>query len=197
MTAPAPALELVLASGSPRRRHLLAGAGIHPRVRPADIDETPLPNEGPATYVERLARAKALELVNPGEVVLAADTTVTIDGEILAKPDDLDHARVMLTQLSGRTHHTMTGVAIHRADEGRTESVVIETAVRFVDLSAADLDWYLSSSECLDKAGAYAIQGSAAVLVESVTGSVSNVVGLPLAETLALARRVGLDLRQL
>ncbi len=191
------ALELVLASGSPRRRDLLASAGIHPLVRPADIDETPLPDEVPDAYVERLARAKAMAFAHPGEVVLAADTTVTIDGEILGKPDDLDHARTMLQRLSGRTHRTLTGVAIHRTDDGRTESVVVETEVTFVELTPDDLDWYLSGDECLDKAGAYAIQGSAAALVESISGSVSNVVGLPLAQTLVLGHRIGLDLRRL
>ncbi|MCP5028072.1 MAG: septum formation inhibitor Maf [Actinomycetia bacterium] len=192
-----PAFELVLASGSPRRRDLLAGAGIQPRIRPADIDETPLPGEAPSIYVERLAREKAEAFAHPGEVVLAADTTVTVDGEILGKPDDLDHARTMLQSLSGRTHHTMTGVAIHQTDDGRTESVVAVTEVTFVELTDADLDWYLTSDECLDKAGAYAIQGSAACLVESISGSVSNVVGLPLAETMNLAHRLGLDLRGL
>lgn len=192
-----PALELVLASGSPRRRNLLAAAGIHPRIRPADIDETPLAGEAPEAYVERLARAKAEELTDPGEAILAADTTVTIDGEILAKPADLDHGRAVLQSLSGRTHLTMTGVAIHRTDDRHTESIVVRTEVTFVELTDDDLDWYLSSDECLDKAGAYAIQGSAACLVESISGSVSNVVGLPLAQTLALGRRIGLDLRRL
>jgi len=134
-------------------------------------------------------------VARPGEMVLAADTTVAVDGTILGKPEDRADARRMLAALSGRTHDVMTGVAVHLSDDDRTESVVVHTEVKFVELSGADIDWYLDLGESGDKAGAYGLQGAGDALVESISGSVSNVVGLPLAATLALAARSGFDLR--
>lgn len=185
-------VELVLASASPRRRTLLEGAGLTPEVRPAEIDETPHPDEEPLAYVARLAHAKATTV--PGRntmrpvVVVAADTTVELDGTILEKPVDRRDADRMLRLLSGRTHNCHTGVAVHGRDV--EEEYTVSTAVTFTRLDDLTIDWYLGTGEADDKAGAYGIQGAAAAFVESVEGSVTNVIGLPLAETLASIRRV-------
>ncbi len=177
---------LVLASGSPRRRELLGQLGVAFTVRAADVDETPSAGERPRDLVARLAAAKAAGVDGP--VVLAADTTVEVDGDILGKPVDAADARRMLGRLSGRTHHVHTGVAV-RAGE-RVELEVVTTAVTFVPLVRAAVDWYVATGEPFDKAGGYAVQGAGGVFVESIRGSVSNVVGLPLATTVDLLRRV-------
>lgn len=183
-----PGVEVVLASGSPRRLMLLEQLGLDPEVVPADIDETPLPGEDPVSYVHRLAREKAEALdVSPAAVVIAADTTIDLDGEILAKPEDADDARSMLRRQSARTHRVHTGIAVrHR---GVTLVDVVTTLVTMVPITDELLDWYVGTGEPLDKAGAYALQGAGGVLVEKVNGSVSNVVGLPLAPVVALIRR--------
>lgn len=178
--------RLVLASGSPRRKMLLESAGLDFDVVPADIDETPLDGESPTEYVLRVAAEKAEEVGGPDRVVLAADTTVEAEGRILAKPvDDVD-ARRMLRLLSGNVHRVHTGIAV--AVGGSIQQRLVTTAVHFVDLTPEVIDWYVATGEPHDKAGAYAIQGRAAAFVESVHGSVTNVVGLPLAETLDLLR---------
>lgn len=192
MTVP-PTPGIVLASGSPRREHLLAQLGVSFTVRLPDVDETPLPGEDPAVYVERLARAKALAVhADPDALVIAADTTVDVDGEILGKPVDAHDARRMLRRLSARAHHVHTGVAVRR----RTTvlSAVADTIVQFEPLSETTVEWYLATGEPFGKAGAYALQGAGAALVTKVTGSVSNVVGLPLTLLVHLARQVGVDL---
>ena len=194
--------RLVLASASARRAELLGSVGLRFEVIPADIDETVRPAEVPAAYVARLSRRKA-EVVaarlTGDTIVVAADTTVDVDGRILEKPADDDDARRMLRLLSGRTHLVHTGVTVaglHRdgdeasvsvADVGpRVETVVVETAVSFVELDDRALEWYLATGEAAGKAGAYGIQGAAGAFVERVDGSVTNVIGLPLAQTLAL-----------
>lgn len=175
--------RVVLASGSPRRLELLRSAGIEPVVVPSDIDEAPLEREGPVEHVMRLASAKALAApAGEDDLVIAADTTVDLDGRILAKPVDVADARRMLTELSGRDHLVHTGVAVSRG--GAQQVHAVSTTVRFAVLDDATIDWYLSTGESFDKAGGYALQGSGACLVESVTGSVSNVIGLPLVELL-------------
>ena len=181
-------VELVLASASPRRRDLLASAGLAPTVRPADVDETPRPGEDPGEYVARLSRSKAEAVRSPGTVTLAADTTVDVDGAILEKPLDDADAERMLRLLSGRSHRVRTGVTVV-APDGRVETQVVTTAVAVVDLADDAIAWYVASGDARDKAGAYAIQGGAAAFVERVEGSVTNVVGLPLAESLAMLRR--------
>jgi septum formation protein len=168
--------ELVLASGSPRRRELLAQLGVAFRVVAPDVDETPRPGEAPRDLVRRLATAKAAAV--DGDPVLAADTTVEIDGEILGKPTDDDDARRMLRRLSGRAHKVHTGVAVRAG--GRRGLDVVTTIVTFVPLQPAVVEWYVRTGEPLDKAGAYGIQGHGGIFVEHVRGSVSNVVGLPL-----------------
>lgn len=179
--------SLVLASGSPRRLDLLRSIGLDPVVRPADLDESVIPGESPTVYVERLAREKAAAVA--GAVVLAADTTVALDGDILGKPTDRADAAAMLRRLSGRTHHVHTGVAVRVATEVR--SVVVSSAVHFAELSDAELAWYLDLPEPYDKAGAYALQGAGAAFVRAVEGSTTGIIGLPLAETVALLRLAG------
>jgi septum formation protein len=176
--------RLVLASSSPRRAALLRSAGLEFEIEPADVDETPLPGEEPDAYVARVAHDKAAAIARAGCLVLAADTTVDAGGEILAKPVDDADARRMLRLLSGDTHFVHSGVVV--IGDGVARSQVVTTEVQFVDLTAEAIDWYVSTGEASDKAGAYAIQGRAAAFVESLNGSVTNVVGLPLAQTLAL-----------
>lgn len=178
---------LTLASRSPRRREMLEQLGLTLELRPADTDESPLPGEPPGEYVRRVAREKARAVA--GETVLAADTAVVVDGSILGKPRDAEDARRMLRALSGRTHEVMTGVCAARA--GREAVVAVTTEVRFVPLAEDVIAWYVATGEPFDKAGAYAVQGAGGALVEEVRGSVSNVVGLPLAETLSLLARLG------
>ncbi|WP_426750892.1 Maf family protein [Myxococcus sp. Y35] len=181
---------LVLASASPRRRELLSQLDIRFTVSAADIDETPRAGEAAPAYVERLAREKAgvVATRHPGAWVLAADTTVALGTELMGKPRDAEEAQAMLARLSGRTHDVYTGVAL----AGRHEAaLVVHTRVTFRALSAAEMAWYAHTGEPLDKAGAYAIQGKGGFLVAGVEGSTSNVVGLPLAETVALLERAG------
>jgi septum formation protein len=178
--------ELVLASGSPRRRELLAQLGLDFAVAGPDVDETPLPGERPVDLVRRLAVAKAVAV--DGDPVLAADTVVDVDGEILGKPADADDARRMLRRLSGRSHRVHTAVALRSGE--RVEVEVVTTIVTFVPLQPAVIEWYVGTGEPLDKAGAYAVQGAGGVFVERVRGSVSNVVGLPLTTVAHLLDRV-------
>ena len=170
----------MLASSSPRRLDLLRNIGVEPEVRPAHIDETPHEGEDPAGYVTRLARAKAAAVARPGEVVVAADTTVVIDGRIIGKPADRAEALDSLRLLSGRTHTVCTGVAL--VSPAGTSGVTVTSEVTFVKASGEFLDWYAGTGEPYDKAGAYGLQGVGAMLVAAVQGSASNVAGLPLAE---------------
>ena len=183
---------LVLASASPRRRELLTQAGFSFIVHPAHVPEDPLPGENPIAYVTRLAREKAEAVFaelsskgsDPPQVVLGADTTVTLDNQILAKPVDPADAARMLGQLSGRTHHVITGVAVVTADSSQVAAEV--TAVRFLSLSDQEIQDYVATGEPMDKAGAYAIQGRAARWIPRIEGCYFNVVGLPLALVTAL-----------
>jgi septum formation protein len=195
-------MPLVLASSSPRRHDLLRAAGIEFTVVAADVDESPRPGESPTDYVTRVATDKAMAVVGrmgmgaatPGTVVLAADTTVDLDGEILAKPDDESDARRMLRMLSGRSHLVHTAVVGWRI--GGLERAVVTTEVTFAELGDGDVDWYVGTGEPFGKAGAYALQGAAACLIAGVAGSVSNVVGLPMVETVGVLRACGLDVHR-
>jgi septum formation protein len=178
---------LVLASASPRRRELLAQAGFAFSVRPARIPEDPRANEDPIAYVTRLAREKAQavfreisseESAQP-QVVLGADTTVTLDNQILGKPADASDAARMLRLLSGRTHLVMTGVAVVTPQSAEVAAEI--TAVRFLTLCDHEIEEYIATGEPMDKAGAYAIQGRAARWIPRIEGCYFNVVGLPLA----------------
>ena len=173
--------RIILASASPRRAELLRAAGIAFDVLPADVDETPHPNEQANAYVRRLAEAKARAVAASSRTypVLAADTTVVVDGQILGKPFDDDDARRMLRMLAGERHEVITGVAL--AHRGDVHVHVEVTAVEFAAMSDAEIDWYVSTGEPRDKAGAYGIQGGASRFITRVDGSYSNVVGLPIA----------------
>jgi septum formation protein len=185
----------VLASGSPRRAELLARLGLDPVVRPTDVDETPRCGERADDLVVRLATAKAAASAALGdghdEVVLAADTVVTLDDEVLGKPRDRDDAAAMLRRLSGRTHDVVTGIAVVRGPVSAVTRVT--TAVTFRQLDDAAVSWYLATGEPDDKAGGYGLQGAGAVLVSRVDGSDTNVIGLPLAESVELLRDIGFD----
>jgi septum formation protein len=180
-------MRVVLASQSPRRRELLAALGFELEIRPAQVDESTRPGEPARDYVRRVAREKARAL--DGAVVLGADTAVVLDGEVLGKPRDEADARRMLGALSGRSHEVLTAVCVRTP--GTEREVLVATEVDLAPLDAARIDWYVATGEPADKAGAYAIQGLAAAFVRSVRGSVSNVVGLPLDETLALLAEAG------
>lgn len=201
MTAP-----LVLASASPRRRQLLASLGLDFTVRPGDLDETPLVGEAAPDYVLRLARAKARAQARRGELVLAADTVVVLDGDLLGKPESPDDARRMLARIAGRRHTVLTGlalVAVGAAVDGdidgdgtREVSEVVATEVDMAPMTAEEIDWYVATGEPLDKAGSYGIQGRGALFVEAVDGNYTNVVGLPLPAVYRLFAALGHDLRR-
>ena len=181
-------LPLVLASASPRRRALLEQLGIPLHVDPAHLDENVRPTETPERYVLRLARekAEAVQLRHEDATVLAADTSVVLGGAVLGKPATPDEALAMLRSLSGRSHHVLTAVAVAGAGER-----LVRAAVSFAPATEAELRWYVSTGEPMDKAGAYAVQGIGGFLVERIEGSHSTLVGLPLVETLALLREAG------
>lgn len=185
---------LILASASPRRRELLASLGLRFTVRAADLDETPGAGEPPEETVVRLARGKAAAQAASGEIVLAADTVVVIDGELLGKPRDRDDARRMLARIAGREHTVLTGVALEEPGRGRRASALDRTQVRMAPLSPAEIDWYVGTGEPLDKAGSYAIQDLGALLVEEIHGNYTNVVGLPLPLTRRLFRELEWEL---
>ena len=182
---------VILASSSPRRRELLRLIGISHEVRPADIDETYPPGERPSDHAERLAREKALAIDAPDAVVIGSDTIVVVDGEVLGKPRDREHATAMLRRLSGRSHVVMTGVAIRWGD--RLASAVEEVGVTFRDLSDVEIDRYIDTGEPMDKAGAYGIQGFGATIVERVDGDYFAVMGLALNRLVCLMRELGLS----
>jgi septum formation protein len=186
--------RLVLASGSPRRRELLAALGLDFEVRPADADETPGAGEAPRALVERLAETKARRRALAGELVLAADTIVVIDGAILNKPVDAAEARAMLARISGREHVVWTGVALFDPERARLALRSERSRVRMAALTAEETAWYVDTGEPLDKAGAYAIQGIGALFVEAVEGNYGNVVGLPLPVVRALFCDLGYEL---
>lgn len=184
---------LILASASPRRRELLSQLGVNYRVEPAAIDETPADGEAPRAYVQRMALEKATTVAArypaPDTVVLAADTTVVIDDNVLGKPRDHFHGLAMLARLSGRSHSVLTGVCLCSAAGPQCE--VVETQVEFMTLSRETCEAYLATDEPWDKAGGYGIQGLGGALVRSIQGSYSNVVGLPLCETWQLLQAAG------
>ncbi|MCC6640397.1 MAG: septum formation protein Maf [Deltaproteobacteria bacterium] len=195
--SPTAGKPLVLASASPRRRELLARAGVAFEVRPADLLEDALPGEAPRALAERLAAEKSLAVARalsdePGRLVLAADTIVVIDGEALGKPDDAPHAVRLLRRLVGRTHRVITAVALARAGGGVPRVVSVTSEVHMRRADDAEIRAYVATGEPLDKAGAYAAQGEGRRFIERIVGSETNVIGLPMDETLALLRDAGL-----
>jgi septum formation protein len=182
---------IILASGSPRRAELLRAAGIDFTVRIPDTDESLIDGESPYEYVSRLATSKArhiAETVGPDARVLGADTTVVIDDEIAGKPVDVEDARRMLHRLSGQWHEVLTGVALIHGHHLMVE--VDQTRVRFGLLTAAEIDWYVSTGEPMDKAGGYGIQGYASRFIDRIEGSYSNVVGLPVSRVYEMMRKI-------
>jgi septum formation protein len=188
--------RLILASASPRRRDLLAQVGVVPdAIVTPEVDETPQRGELPRPYALRLAAEKARAVsCGPGDVVLAADTVVAAGRRILGKPADMGEAERFLRLLSGRRHRVLTAVALRRGDRLATRAV--ETAVKMKRLSRSELEAYLASGEWEGKAGGYAIQGRAAALIPWIGGSYTNVVGLPLTETLNLLAGAGYPMRE-
>jgi septum formation protein len=183
---------IVLASRSPRRVELLQRLVVDFAVVPADIDETPHPQEDPVAYVQRLALEKARAIYVASEataIVIGADTTVDLNGDILGQPIDDDDARRMLRLLSGTTHRVHTGVAVVSSRGEQVE--VVSSDVTFMPISPQMLDWYLGTGESAGKAGSYAIQGHGSAFVVSSTGSMSNIIGLPLEETANLLALAG------
>jgi septum formation protein len=198
--------KIYLASKSPRRRELLRQVGVEFELlslrsdptRGADVSEEERPGESPLDYVARVAREKGAFAWNvlhlrrmPLRPVLSADTTVTIDGEILGKPADKDEAAAMLERLSGRTHQVLTSVALHHTNV--TEQVTQVSNVRFATLSPATIKAYCATPEPYDKAGAYGIQGLAALFIEHIEGSHSGIMGLPVFETARLLKKAGVE----
>lgn len=186
--------ELLLASNSPRRRELLALGGWPFGIQASNLDESLLPGEAPGAYVRRLAleKARAVEShAQPGQVILGADTSVVIDGEILGKPADSDHARQMLTRLRGRTHQVFTGVAAVRAG-GPALSTIVITDVPMRPYSDEEIEQYLLTGDALDKAGAYGIQNPAFQPVAHMAGCYASVMGLPLCHLDVLLREMAL-----
>jgi septum formation protein len=199
--------KIYLASKSPRRRELLRQVGVEFELlmlrnegpRGADVSEEVMPNEAPGDYVARVSNEKAAFAWNMvmarrlvQRPVLAADTTVTIDGEILGKPANTEEAIAMLTRLSGRTHQVLTAVSVHSLNMAETITQISD--VRFAPLSQASIQAYCATTEPYDKAGGYGIQGLASLFIEHIEGSHSGIMGLPLFETAQLLRKAGLPL---
>jgi len=178
---------------SPRRSDILSGLGLAFTVEPADVDESLQPGEDPESYALRLAKAKAAARAGAGRLVLAADTIVVLDGEVLTKPTDPADARTMLARLTGREHEVLTAVAL--ADGSAPAVATLERSrVRIGPMTPDEVAWYVATGEPLDKAGSYAIQGLGSLFVESVDGNYSNVVGLPVPATYRLFRELGYSL---
>ena len=187
-------MRLVLASQSPRRRELLGLLGLDPEVRPAHADETLHPGEPAEAYVRRVAREKAAAVA--GELVLGADTAVVLAGQILGKPADEADARRILSELSGSEHHVLTGLALLEPDSGRRWIAHDDTRIRMRAMSPAEIDAYVASGEAMGKAGAYAIQETGDRYVESIDGSLTNVVGLPMELLERMLKAAGHDPRE-
>lgn len=199
--------QIYLASRSPRRRELLKQIGVKFNLllmretlgRPVDIDEQPLTDETPADYIYRIVRSKAnegwrrvMQRRLPLLPVLVADTIVTLDGCILGKPRDIEHAKEMLTALSGRSHQVLTAIGVGVKDTVQVR--LSTTTVRFREISEREIRNYLANNNILDKAGAYAVQGMAAAFIVEISGSYSGVMGLPLYETAQLLEEIGIEL---
>ena len=184
---------IILASASPRRVELLASAGVEFEVHPGDIPEEVLPGETPEDHVVRLAREKALNVAEKtaGRFFIGADTVVVCDGEIMGKPKDSADAERMLRKLSGVPHEVITGFAVYDRERSDAVSAAVTTRVFFKQLRDEEIHAYIATGCPFDKAGAYAIQGGAAHMVQRIDGSYTNVVGLPLCEVIEALRTVG------
>ena len=179
-------LPLILASASPRREELLKTAGLTFRVIPANVNEAGFKKETPQEHVRRLSRekARAVAIRHPDALVLGADTIVVIDDMILCKPESKKQAREMLQKLSNRFHTVFTGFTLSSTDAGISKTKVARSCVRFKKMDLEEIDWYINTKEPYDKAGGYAAQGKGAAFIRSISGSYTNVIGLPLAGVL-------------
>ena len=185
---------LVLASASPRRRELLAAAGLEFDVIPSHVPEELASHEAPSDYVTRLSREKAEEIArqHPSRWIIAADTIVVLGETILEKPSDEADAERMLAAIAGRTHVVYTGVTLRNAEARYADTAVDTTEVTMMPLTDQQIRWYVATGEPLDKAGAYAVQGIGAMIVDRIDGNYTNVVGLPLATLSRMLERAGL-----
>ncbi len=185
--------RLILASESPRRYELLIQMGLDFEVIPSKIFEGFVQAESPRAHVIRLAEAKAREVASkyPDRWVVAADTIVCINGSILGKPQGREEAAEMLRRLSGQDHRVLTGFSVCHSEKGESDKEVVETVVRMKPLTSAEIEWYVYTGEPYDKAGGYAIQGIGSFMIESIQGSYTNVVGLPLCELIQMLNRLG------
>ena len=188
-------MKFILASSSPRRRELLASIGVEFDVIPSNVPEEHRRGEAPEEYVARLSRDKAQAIApqHPDRWIIAADTTVLLGDQLLEKPTDKADAARMLTAIAGKTHVVYSGVTLQNARRNYRDTRVAETEVRMLALSPEDIAWYVASGEPLDKAGAYAAQGIGGIFIDSIHGSYTNVVGLPLALLFQMMRKAGID----
>ncbi len=186
-------VSVILASSSPRRQELLSLLDISLKIVPSEVDETLREGESPEEYVRRLALTKAEQVAKkfPDLCVLAADTIVVVNGEILGKPRDLQEAETMLKKLSGQEHRVITGYCLRHIRAREKRERVVSSWVKFKNLSAEEIYWYISTGEPFDKAGGYAVQGKAAFMIKEIKGSYTNVVGLPLCEVIEDLQELG------
>jgi septum formation protein len=185
--------RLILASKSPRRSELLKQVGLDFEVVPSRVKEDFVQKESPQEHVIRLAKAKAIDVAtgHPDRWVIAADTIVYINGSILGKPKDQEEAVEMLRRLSGQEHWVLTGFFVYHLEKRKGDEEAVQTAVRVKSLTRSEMEWYVKTGEPFDKAGGYAIQGIGSFMIESIRGSYTNVVGLPLCELLQMLNRLG------
>jgi septum formation protein len=185
--------RLILASKSPRRNELLKQMGFDFEVIPSRVIENFIQTEPPEEHVIRLAEAKARDVAreNPDRWVIAADTIVYINGSNLGKPKDREEAVEMLRRLSGQEHSVLTGFSVCHLEKMKNDKEAVRTAVRIKGLTTAEIEWYVQTGEPFDKAGGYAVQGIGAFMIESIRGSYTNVVGLPLCELIQMLSRLG------
>jgi septum formation protein len=185
--------RLILASKSPRRYELLKQVGLDFEVIPSRVMEDIVQKESPKEHVIRLTEAKARDIASgyPDRWVIAADTIVYINGSILGKPKSREEAMEMLHRLSGQEHWVLTGFSVFHLREGKSDKETVQTAVKMKTLSPTEMEWYVQTGEPFDKAGGYAIQGIGSFMIESIRGSYTNVVGLPLCELIQMLNRLG------
>jgi len=185
--------RLILASKSPRRFELLKQVGLDFDVIPSRVEEDFVKGESPRKHVLRLADAKALDVGNqhPDRWVVAADTIVYIDHSIVGKPRSREEAKKMLRRLSGKEHRVLTGFSVQHLQKGKGDREAVQTAVKVKKLTQSEMEWYIRTSEPFDKAGGYAIQGIGSFMIESIKGSYTNVVGLPICELIQMLCRLG------
>jgi septum formation protein len=185
--------RVILASKSPRRYELLKQVGLDSDAIPSSVEEVFIQGEPPEEHVLRLAEAKALDVGNrhPDRWVIAADTIVYVDHSVLGKPKDREEAKKMLRRLSGKEHRVLTGFSVHHLEKRKADREAVQTAVKVKKLTQSEMDWYIQTGEPYDKAGGYAVQGIGSFMIESIKGSYTNVVGLPICELIQMLSRLG------